>query len=200
MLRGNALRPSVSGKEASDATFGAPASAGSPFYRRVRGAFTPPGGREQKLLVWGGRPPMGLPRATGDPPPPTRAALLAPSTPPTHCPGRATRLEAVRAPLATLLPVALHTRDEARRSVPLRKLPWSIEPQPRSGRAVTGLSAEALARVRAAVTAAGEGASPEEVARIAGATLRTILADVEPHKDDASARGEEPVCEYGDDF
>ena len=73
-----------------------------------------------------------------------------------------------------------------------------VAPQPLLGRTVGGLSADALARVRAAVAAAGEGASPVEVARIASATLRAVMEDVPTHVDELPARGEEPVCDYGD--
>ena len=73
-----------------------------------------------------------------------------------------------------------------------------VAPQPLLGRTVGGLSADALSRVRAAVAAAGEGASPVEVARIASATLRAVMEDVPTHVDELPARGEEPVCDYGD--
>ena len=73
-------------------------------------------------------------------------------------------------------------------------------PHPLLSRAVNRLSADALARVRAAVAAAGEGAGPDEVARIASAALRTVLADVPAHLDEPMPRTEQPVYEYGDEL
>jgi hypothetical protein len=73
-------------------------------------------------------------------------------------------------------------------------------PQPLSNRAITGLSADALARVRAAVAAAGAGAGPDEVARIASVTLRTFLQHVPGHQDEPLPSGEQPVCDYGDEL
>jgi hypothetical protein len=63
---------------------------------------------------------------------------------------------------------------------------------------VTGLSADALARVRAAVAAAGEGASPDEVARIASGTLLIVLGSVASHPDQPRLHGEQPALDYGE--
>ena len=75
-----------------------------------------------------------------------------------------------------------------------------VEAQPLPGRAVTGLSADALARVRAAVAAAGEGASPDEVARIASGTLQTVLGSFASHPDQPRLHGEQPALDYGDEL
>ena len=68
-------------------------------------------------------------------------------------------------------------------------------PHALAGRSVAGLSAGALARVRAAVAAANEGMSPEEAAR---AALLHIMRDATPHPDALPPRAPQPPPDYGD--
>jgi hypothetical protein len=72
--------------------------------------------------------------------------------------------------------------------------PAGAPPQPLQ-RAVAGLSGDALVRVRAAVAAAKEGASPEAAAR---AALLSVLRDAPPDLDAPPPRPLQPPLDYGD--